>query len=205
MANRTSLEEMTPAQCRMARAALKIGVRELAEIANVSTNTITRFEQDEPLRPRTIDAIRGALEQYGAVFMDRDLNGGPGVRLALWHSAVFQELVKRGYTPPRLVSISEQTIRLEAGINRTRIEIDVDRMALQDIIKLFPLDDRITERIIQINLSSFGTYIAKLVLEDPLEFESVGQVKKHLAIGAEALRDMDFQLRFGYDYDDDVS
>jgi predicted transcriptional regulator len=71
---------MTPAQCRMARAALEIGVKELAEKASVSTNTIVRLERGEALRPRTLAAIRAALESAGVIFVEG--NGeGPGVRL----------------------------------------------------------------------------------------------------------------------------
>ncbi|MBX4992869.1 helix-turn-helix domain-containing protein [Rhizobium leguminosarum bv. viciae] len=72
---------MLPSQCRMARAALGMGVRELAEAAKVSTNTITRFEKgDEILKSRTVDAIRLALEAAGVIFIDSNGNG-PGVRL----------------------------------------------------------------------------------------------------------------------------
>ncbi|MGC1861895.1 MAG: transcriptional regulator [Methylocystis sp.] len=71
---------MTPAQCRMARAALEIGVKELAEKASVSTNTIVRLERGEALKDRTIAAIRAALESAGVIFVEE--NGeGPGVRL----------------------------------------------------------------------------------------------------------------------------
>lgn len=63
----------------MARAGLGLGVREVAVAAKVSTNTITRFEAGEELRPRTIDAIRQALETAGAIFFAED--GGTGVRL----------------------------------------------------------------------------------------------------------------------------
>ena len=38
---------MTPEQCRMARAGLGLGVRELAAAADVSTNTIARLERGE--------------------------------------------------------------------------------------------------------------------------------------------------------------
>jgi transcriptional regulator with XRE-family HTH domain len=75
---------MLPSQCRMARAALDMGVRELAELAQVSTNTITRFEKgEEPLKPRTVSAIQAALESAGLAFVDGDYSGsgGPGVRL----------------------------------------------------------------------------------------------------------------------------
>lgn len=65
----------------MGRAALQMGVRSLAEAAQVSTNTITRFEKgDEQLKPRTVAAIRTALEQAGVIFIDSNGNG-PGVRL----------------------------------------------------------------------------------------------------------------------------
>jgi transcriptional regulator with XRE-family HTH domain len=72
--------EITGVQCRMARAALALGVRELAEIADVSTNTITRFERGEALYSRTVDAIRAALEAAGVEFIPEN-GGGAGVRL----------------------------------------------------------------------------------------------------------------------------
>jgi transcriptional regulator with XRE-family HTH domain len=67
----------------MARAALELGVRELAEAAQVSTNTITRFERGEPLKERTIAAIRTALESAGIIFLadGQSIDGGLGVRL----------------------------------------------------------------------------------------------------------------------------
>lgn len=71
---------MTPAQCRMARAAIEMGIRELAEAAKVSTNTVTRFERGEPLRERTVDALRAALESAGVEFIAEN-GGGAGVRL----------------------------------------------------------------------------------------------------------------------------
>lgn len=71
---------MTPAQCRMARAALQLGVRQLAALAEVSPNTIARLERGEELYPRTLAAIRSALEVAGIIFVAE--NGeGAGVRL----------------------------------------------------------------------------------------------------------------------------
>jgi transcriptional regulator with XRE-family HTH domain len=64
----------------MARAALELGVRELAEAAQVSTNTVTRLERGESLQPRTVSAIRAALEAAGVEFIAEN-GGGPGVRL----------------------------------------------------------------------------------------------------------------------------
>jgi transcriptional regulator with XRE-family HTH domain len=71
---------MLPVQCKMARAALGLGVRELAALAEVSPDTIARFERGEELKPRTVDAIRVALENAGVVFVGES-GEGPGVRL----------------------------------------------------------------------------------------------------------------------------
>ncbi|WP_048846887.1 helix-turn-helix domain-containing protein [Tanticharoenia sakaeratensis] len=64
----------------MARAALELGVRELASAAGVSPETIVRLEKGETLRPRTLSAIRTALEGAGIVFVPAN-GGGAGVRL----------------------------------------------------------------------------------------------------------------------------
>jgi transcriptional regulator with XRE-family HTH domain len=71
---------LTPVQSRMARAALGMGVRELAAAARVSADTVARFERGEELKERTVDAIRRALEEAGVEFIDAN-GGGPGVRL----------------------------------------------------------------------------------------------------------------------------
>ena len=64
----------------MARAALGLGVRDLAKLAKVSPNTITRFERGESLHERTIDTIKSALEKAGVKFIPAN-GGGAGVRL----------------------------------------------------------------------------------------------------------------------------
>jgi transcriptional regulator with XRE-family HTH domain len=64
----------------MARAALNLGVRELAAAASVSTNTIGRLERGEALSPRTVATVRAALETAGVEFIAEN-GGGPGVRL----------------------------------------------------------------------------------------------------------------------------
>jgi transcriptional regulator with XRE-family HTH domain len=71
---------MNAAQCKMARAATGLGVRDLAISAAVSPNTIARLERGEPIRPATIAAIRAALETAGVVFLPENGNG-PGVAL----------------------------------------------------------------------------------------------------------------------------
>ena len=69
-----------PVQCRMARAALSLGVRELAAAAKVSADTVARFERGEELKERTIEALQRAFEARGIEFIDEN-GGGPGVRL----------------------------------------------------------------------------------------------------------------------------
>ncbi|ARJ65666.1 transcriptional regulator [Magnetospirillum sp. ME-1] len=72
---------LTATQCRMARAALQIGVRDLAQLAKVSPNTIARLERGETLYARTLDTIRATLEAAGVMIIDADENGGDGVRV----------------------------------------------------------------------------------------------------------------------------
>jgi len=67
-------------RCRMARAALGPGVRELAELGDVSTNTISWLERGESLCTRTVETIRHVLEVAGAVLIEES-GGGPGVRM----------------------------------------------------------------------------------------------------------------------------
>ncbi len=69
---------MNGTQIRMARAALKMNVRDLATAAQVSPNTISRIEADLPANASTLAAIQRALEAAGVEFTNGDQ---PGVRL----------------------------------------------------------------------------------------------------------------------------
>jgi transcriptional regulator with XRE-family HTH domain len=69
---------MNAVQCKMARAAVGMGVRELAAAAKVSPDTVSRLERGEELRDRTIEAIQHALEAAGVAFTNGD---EPGVKL----------------------------------------------------------------------------------------------------------------------------
>lgn len=71
---------MIGVQSRMARAALGLTVRELAQKAGVSHDTIVRLESGEALKPRTVEAIKEALEAAGVEFIPEN-GGGAGVRL----------------------------------------------------------------------------------------------------------------------------
>lgn len=71
---------MTPAQCRMARAGISWGVRDLAAAASVAMGTLVDFETGKRTpQPRTLAAIRTALEAAGVEFTNGDQ---PGVKLA---------------------------------------------------------------------------------------------------------------------------
>ena len=73
--------ELLAVQCRMARAALAWGVRDLAGAARLSADTVARFERGKALRRSTIRPIRIALEKAGCEFICEDDVSGPGVRL----------------------------------------------------------------------------------------------------------------------------
>ena len=67
-------------QIRMARAGLGWGVRDLAEKAGVTPNTISRIENGADSLGATSRKIQAAFEAAGIIFIAE--NGeGPGVRL----------------------------------------------------------------------------------------------------------------------------
>jgi transcriptional regulator with XRE-family HTH domain len=69
---------MKSIQLRMARAAVGWGVRELAEQAGVTANTVTRIENGADAKQSTMDALQRALEAAGVEFTNGEQ---PGVRL----------------------------------------------------------------------------------------------------------------------------
>ena len=69
---------MRAIQLRMARAAVGWGVRELAEKAGVTANTVTRIENGADAKQSTMDALQRALEAAGIEFTNGEQ---PGVRL----------------------------------------------------------------------------------------------------------------------------
>jgi transcriptional regulator with XRE-family HTH domain len=71
---------MKAVQVKMARAAVGWGVRELAEKAGVTANTVTRIENGADAKQSTMDRLQQALESVGIEFIDEN-GGGPGVRL----------------------------------------------------------------------------------------------------------------------------
>lgn len=63
-------------QCKMARAALGWGVRDLAKEAGVAVDTISRLERGEEIMPRTLTAIQTALEAAGVEFFEDERGEG---------------------------------------------------------------------------------------------------------------------------------
>ena len=61
---------LTATQCRMARAALGWGVRELADAAGINVNTVTRFESGKKANVSTQKLIRQTFEAAGVTFTE---------------------------------------------------------------------------------------------------------------------------------------
>ena len=67
-------------QARMARALVKLGVREIAAQADMQPNTVSRAENGKEARKSTLDALQAVYEGLGCVFIPEN-GGGAGVRL----------------------------------------------------------------------------------------------------------------------------
>lgn len=74
---------VTPRQLRAARALLGWSQQDLADMAIVSLNAVTRLERAE-VDPRmsTVTALERALRKAGVEFLGEGPNWGEGVRLA---------------------------------------------------------------------------------------------------------------------------
>jgi transcriptional regulator with XRE-family HTH domain len=76
--------QMTPEQCRMARAALGLSIADLADAAEVRAMTVSGFERGSDSRRSTVERLQAELEVRGAVFIaagEASIAGGAGVRL----------------------------------------------------------------------------------------------------------------------------
>jgi len=67
-------------QIRMARAALKWGVRDLAEKAGVNPNTVSRIETGGGVQVSSLEKLESTLLEAGIEFIPEN-GGGVGVRL----------------------------------------------------------------------------------------------------------------------------
>jgi transcriptional regulator with XRE-family HTH domain len=75
------VDNITPGQCKAARALLELTQGELADAASLGLSTIVDFEkQRRQVSLEAVRAIRQALATRGVEFIDEN-GGGPGVRL----------------------------------------------------------------------------------------------------------------------------
>jgi len=73
--------DITPAQCRAARALLNWAQADLAKDAHVASKTISDFEKGARIpRSENLEAIKVAFEKAGIEFISEN-GGGVGVRL----------------------------------------------------------------------------------------------------------------------------
>ncbi len=77
--NDTICISMEPIQSRMARAALKLNLHDLADLAGISRITAQRFEKGDPVAQSTVEAMRHALEAKGVEFTASKGTGRLGV------------------------------------------------------------------------------------------------------------------------------
>jgi hypothetical protein len=72
---------LSSAQCRAGRALVKLTQNDLGGLAHVAKKTTPDFELEvRTPYPRTLGALRAALEAAGVEFIDEN-GGGAGVRL----------------------------------------------------------------------------------------------------------------------------
>lgn len=74
---------ITGIQIRAARALLKWSAKDLERESNVSWSTIQRMESVDGIpnvNTTNLIAIKETIERQGIVFVDKDSNGGIGVR-----------------------------------------------------------------------------------------------------------------------------
>jgi len=82
------LRNMTPAQCRAARALLGLSQPELAERATLSVTALRNFERGASgLQRNNLAAVRAAIEAAGAELIEADDAAGVGVRLRALQSS----------------------------------------------------------------------------------------------------------------------
>jgi len=73
---------ITPLQLRLARTALRLGVRELAQAAEVSPATIMRFESERTgMQTGTLARVEAALAARGVIFVPAEPGGSATIRV----------------------------------------------------------------------------------------------------------------------------
>lgn len=78
---------MSPEQCRMARAGLSLGLRELARLARLPAGAVSRFEAGQGAPEAAVAALQKALERAGAQFVAEGGDAGVWLRRAAGEAA----------------------------------------------------------------------------------------------------------------------
>lgn len=75
-----NIDQITPEQCRAARALLDLTQPQLASMAKLGLSTVVDFERSRrSVSKEAVEAICDALKKAGIEFIDEN-GGGPGVR-----------------------------------------------------------------------------------------------------------------------------
>jgi transcriptional regulator with XRE-family HTH domain len=129
---------IVPVQSWLARTALGWDVSDLARAAEVSPNTVVRFERGEALKPITVDMIQGALERAGVIFISAK-DGGPGAKLRSSRKAQLAESGRRKTVTRQGERATESKVSATRGdeISQLRRQVDefrkrLDRLTDQD-------------------------------------------------------------------------
>ena len=118
----------------MGRAAVALGVRELAERAGLSPDTIARFERWEGLKERTVEAIRAALEREGLEFIDADESfGGEGVRFAYAYNMDHAPPAATEMRPLSVVASTSQAVTVRTSDGLLPVEIEIDAVLINSL------------------------------------------------------------------------
>jgi len=72
---------MTPAQLRMARAALKLTVREIERQTGVNKDSISRYEAGREILSGALQRLEKLFLDAGVIFLEPDEAGGEGIRV----------------------------------------------------------------------------------------------------------------------------
>jgi transcriptional regulator with XRE-family HTH domain len=107
---------IVPVQIRLARAALNLSVRELAEQAGVGQATIERFESGRgDMRSATLAKIEAVFTSAGVQFIAEDQSGGPGLRLPRHQVSKSEALDSQADDGGKLRLASLQELRSSRG------------------------------------------------------------------------------------------
>jgi transcriptional regulator with XRE-family HTH domain len=85
---------MRPSQLRMARAALKLTVRQLEAQTGVKKNTISRYEAGQEVLASAVRKLEILFQEEGLTFVHESETHGPGVLLPLEPSHPLEYLPK---------------------------------------------------------------------------------------------------------------